>query len=192
MNARYSQLLEIRDLHCELAADQSAVCFFLAENRSELPLFDVRFKGTVRFANGRTNESEGGIGLMQISPGEALPVYLRVPGYAAEIENASVSIIDLSYSEAMTASFRVPDTLYKTESTLNPDGLSAAVTIRFSAEAGRLYEEKKVNVLVSAFDAEGRIIGCRSLYSDFYQRLDVTVYAQGGRVAEVEVRVEAY
>ena len=192
LNARYSELLQVDDIHCESAADLSAACFFLAKNISALPLYGVRFTGNVRFADGSSAQAEGGTGLMQILPGERFPVFLRIPGGQPEIADASVSISRLDHSEAMTASLRVPDTLYKTETDILPGGLAAKVTIRFSAEAARSYKDKQINVLVSAYDGEGHPVGIRSLYTDWYSRLDVTVYAQKGPIAAAEVRMEAY
>ena len=64
--------------------------------------------------------------------------------------------------------------------------------IRFIPEAEALYSEKMINILAAAWDTDGNLAGVRSLYSDFYSRMDITVYSIGPAIDRVELYLEAY
>lgn len=192
LNKQYGDQLRVTDLNCTVAADGSAVCLMLAENLSDDPLFDVRLKAHVRGTNGSTGQAEADIALMQILPGEKLPVYISVPGNFGSVESASVDIVSLTANEKMRSSFRVSQELYTLEESFSPDRISASVTVSFGSQGIVSFRNKKINVFAAAYNTEGKLIGVRSLYSDFFQRLDITVYSDGGPIASVDIRVEAY
>lgn len=192
LSRRYEELIRIRDPYCEVLADQSALCFFHTENISELPLYGVQLKTTVRSLNGSSGETVSGIALMQILPAESLPVYTNVPGSFSEITDVSVSAADLSYSELMTGSFRIPSESFHMSLSILPDGTAASAAIEFTDEAIRSYDSRQINVLAAAYDSEGILCGVRSLYSSFYPRLDITVYSAYRGIKTVELLLEAY
>ena len=192
LNRRYADLIRITDLDCTAAADRSAGCLFHAENLSDLPLFDVQLNASVRGKNGASGQADGKISLMQILPGEKLPVYISVQGDFSEVEQASVSVRNLSYSEMLQSSFRIGAELYTQTDTLTADGIGAASAIRFNADGIKACRDKKINIQSAAYDEEGKLTGVRSLYSDFFPRLDITVYSGGSAIRSVVVRMEAY
>lgn len=192
LNRHYAELVRINELKCSLAADRSAVCLFYVENISDLPLFDVRLKAEVQDGNGVRGSAEADIPLMQVLPREQIPVYLGIPGRFADTEKASVSVIDLTRSELLQSSFRIDPDFYSEEERRSPDGIADTVTITFSAEGAAALSGKKINVLAAALDESGKLAGVRSLYSDFYPRLDITVYSAGPAIAAVMLYLEAY
>lgn len=185
--SRYAEKIAVKNLNCELAADQSALCLFEVENLTELPLYDLRFKVFLGSA-----EAEGSIGLMQLLSGETLPVYIGIPGIFGTVSGAAVSVTGLSWSEMMTADFRVPQSAYTETDELLPDGAAGTAVIVFNGNAMEEYQDRQVNVLAAAYDADGNLIGVRSLYSDFYPRLDITVYANAQKIASLKVWLEVY
>ncbi len=191
-NSVYAEYVRADDLHCEVMADHSAVCLFHLTNLSELPLFDVRLRAAVRDAKGASGQAESAIALMQILPGESLPVYISVPGDFDSVKEASVSVTNLSYEEHLQSSFRIPSGSFRQTDLILPDGIGATSVIVFNSEGIETFQGKKVNVLAAAYDAEGKLIGVRSLYSDFYSRLDITVYSTGSAIAAVKLFPEAY
>ena len=192
LSRRNSELIMAQNPLCEILADQSALCFFQAENLSELPLFDVQIKAAVRGHNGNIGEAVSGIALMQILPGEALPVYLNVPGPFDEIAAISAAAIDLSYSERMTGSFRIPEENYRTSISILPDGAAATASVEFTEQALTAYRDRRINILAAAYDEEGKLCGVRSLYSSFYPRLDITIYSAYRKITSVDLILEAY
>ena len=54
------------------------------------------------------------------------------------------------------------------------------------------YETKKINILAASYSAEGALNGVRSMYSDIYPVIELTVYSSGSDVDSVRVWVEAY
>ena len=70
--------------------------------------------------------------------------------------------------------------------------VSGTSTVEFTSEGIAAYSEKKINVLSAAYDAENNLIGVRSLYTDFYPRLDITVYSAGPAVGTVRIFMEVY
>lgn len=192
LNRYYAELARINELKCSTAADRSAVCLFYVENISDLPLFDVRLKAEVQSGNGIRASAESDIPLMQILPGEQIPVYIGIPGGFEDTENASVSVIDLTRSELLQSSFRIAPDLYTIEDRKSPDGIADTVTISFSGEGAAALSGKKINVLAAALDENGQLAGVRSLYSDFYPRLDITVYSAGPAITAVQLYMEAY
>ncbi len=192
LNKLYSQMVRMDDLHCEIGADRSAICLFHLTNLSDLPLFDVGVKAVVKDSGGRTGEAESPIALMQIMPGESLPVFIPVPGNFDSAENAAVTVKKLSYSEALQSSFRVPAGSYRQTDRFLPDRIGATSVIVFNSEGSEAYQKKKINVLAAAYSADGQLVGVRSLYSDYYPRLDITVYSAGPAIDSVKLFVEAY
>ncbi len=192
LGKRYGDLIRITDLNCRCSPGGSAGCLFRAENLGDQPLYDVRFKASVRGSSGKTGQAEAAIALMQILPGEKLPVYIGIPGDFGSGVQPSVSVVNLAYNEKMQGSFRIPQDRYTVTETLSPDGISAASAIRFDSEGIAAYQNKKINVLSAAFDADGKLVGVRSLYSDFYPGMDITVYSAGEPIRTVEIRIEAY
>ncbi len=185
--SRYAEKIAVKNVNCELTADRSALCLFEVENLTELPLYDIRLKASV---NG--TEAEGGIGLMQLLGGETLPAYISVPGTFDNVNGASVSVTSLSWSEMMTADFRVPEAYYTETDELLPDGAAGTAVIVFNSEAMSEYEGRQVNVLAAGYDADGNLVGVRSLYSDFYARLDITAYANARRIVSLKTWLEVY
>ena len=191
-SGRYAEMLLIKETACEVLADSSAFCLFNAENRSDLPLFDIRFRTTVRGRNGNRGQTEGSIALMQILPGESLPVGINITGPFDQIDSADVSIVNLSWSEMLTGSFRISEQAFRQSLSILPDGTGAAAAIEFSADSIPVYHGKKINILAAAYDGNGKLTGIRSLYSDFYPRMDITVYAAAGKITNVKIFAEAY
>ena len=182
----------MEDLNCQIAADRSVNCLFHAENLSDLPLNDVLLRASVRGTDGMTGAAEAAIALMQILPGEKLPVFINVPGNFSGIEAASVSVQQMSYSDMLTVSFRVPEDQYTLTTAVFPDGIGAVNTVLFNADGTAAQEGRKINILAAAYDSEGSPVGVRSLYSDFYPRLDITVYSAGPAIDHVKIFMEAY
>lgn len=191
-SSHYSRMVRINDLNCSVLADSSALCLFHAENLTELPLFDLRIHLSVLGQNGNRGQAEGSTALMQILPGEKLPMAMSVPGSFDAVESAEEAVLNLSQSELLTASFRIPDGHYRQSVSILPDGISATVTIEFNADIIPVYQGKSVNVLAAAYDNNGQLTGVRSLYSDFYPRLDVTTYAVRGKITDVKLFAEVY
>ena len=191
-SGRYAELLRIGETSCEVLADRSAFCLFHAENLSDLPLFDIRFRTTVSGRNGNRGQAEGSIALMQILPGESLPVGMNITGPFDEIDNVEVSVLNLSWSEMLTGSFRIPEQAFRQDVSILPDGAGAGITIEFNTESIPVYQGKRINILAAAYNSTGKLTGIRSLYSDFYSRLDITVYAAAGMITNVEIFAEAY
>lgn len=185
--SRYTEKIALKNVNCELAADHSALCLFEVENLTELPLYDIRLKASLGGV-----EAEGGIGLMQLLPGETLPVYIGIPGSFGDVSGASVSVSALSWAEMMTADFRVPESAYTETDELLPDGAAGTAVIVFNGDAQEEYQDRKVNVLAAAYDADGNLVGVRSLYSNFYARLDITVYANARSIAALKTWLEVY
>lgn len=192
LDKRYAELVRINDLQCSTAADRSAFCLFYVENLSDLPLFDVRLKAEVQSGNGVRGTAESNIPLMQVLPGAHIPMVIAVPGRFENAEKASVKVIDLTGSELLQSSFRVEPDLYSQTERFSPDGIAASVTITFSGEGITSLSGKKINVLAAGLDGEGHLAGVRSLYSDFYPRLDITVYSVGPAITSVMLYMEAY
>ena len=188
----YSKIVRINDLNCSVLADSSALCLFHAENLTELPLYDLRVQLTVYGQNGSRGQAEGSTALMQILPGEKLPIAINVPGTFDTVENAEPVVLNLTQSELLSASFRIPDGHYRQSVSILPDGISATATIEYNADIIPLYQGKNVNVLAAAYDNNGQLTGLRSLYSDFYSRLDVTAYAVYGKITDVKLFMEVY
>ena len=192
LNKRYAEKSRINDLSCVTAADHSAICLFYIENLSEYPLYDVALKAEVRGKNGAVGTAETKIALMQVLPGEQLPVYIGVPGYFDDVDTASINVTNLSWSDLLQSSFRIPQEMFTRNVSLTADGIAAGVTVLFNADGAAACREKKINMLAAARDKDGRLVGIRSLYSDFYSRLDITVYSIGPCIETVDLYVEAY
>ena len=192
LESRYSEKLRAEDLNCQITADRGALCLFHAVNLSDLPLYDVRFQASVRGNNGITETADAAIALMQILPGEKLPVFVKVPGDFGGITGASVSVQHLSYSEMLATSFRVAEDLYDRTDLIFPDGIGAVSSILFSGDGAASLAGRKINVLAAAYDGDGALAGIRSLYSDFYPRLDITVYSAGPVIESVKIFMEVY
>ena len=192
LNKRYGELIRINELKCGPAADRSAVCLFYVENISDLPLFDVRLKAEVQAGNGVRGSAESDIPLMQVLPEEQIPVYIGVPGQFDDANKASVRAVNLTRSELLKSSFRIAPDLYSKTEQFSPDGIAATVTITFTGEGSAAFSGKKINVLAGGLDENGQLAGVRSLYSDFYPRLDITVYSIGPAIASTILYLEAY
>ena len=108
------------------------------------------------------------------------------------MSGASVSVSALSWAEMMTADFRVPESAYTETDELLPDGAAGTAVIVFNGDAQEEYQDRKVNVLAAAYDADGNLVGVRSLYSNFYARLDITVYANARSIAALKTWLEVY
>lgn len=189
---RYAEVLQVTGNRCEIMADGAALCFLQAENISGSPLFDVRFTVNVRGQNGSYAQSQADIPLMQILPGEKLPLTVTVPGDFDTAESVTTRVENLSVSDKLQSSFRIPESFFTVKNSFPPDHISGTSTIEFTAEGIAAYSGKKINVLAAAYDAENNLIGVRSLYTDFYPRLDITVYSNGRPIGSVELRLEAY
>ena len=189
---QYGELIRITDLNCEVLGDQSVLCLCHAENLSELPLFDVQLKAEVRGANQARAQAADVIPMIQILPGEILPIDLSIPGTFDEIAEASVKVENLTCSEMLNSSFRIPAEMYSQTDSFLPDGVAVISTIRFNEADESMWQDKHINVLAAAYDAAGELLGVRSLYSDFYSRLDITVYSNNRRIDHVDIRMEAY
>lgn len=192
LDSRYSKMLRIDGLACVTAADHHAVCFFHAENISEYPLYDIRLKTSVQGANGARGEAEAGVSLIQIMPGERIPVCTEVQGVFDGQLTASVKSTVLSWSELFSSSFRIAEDRYEVSAQIFPDGIGADVTLRFSADALTALREKKINVLSAAYAADGSLIGIRSLYTDLFPEVSLTIYSVGPVIDSVSVWLEAY
>ena len=189
---RYAEVLQVNGNGCEIMADGAALCFLHAENLSESPLFDVRVSLNVRGQNGYTAHSESDIPLMQILPGEKLPMAVIIPGNFDNVENMAIRVENLTVSDKLQSSFRIPESFYTKKETFPPDRISGTSTIEFTSEGITAYSGKKINVLSAAYDADKKLIGVRSLYSDFYPRLDITAYTNDQPIEFIELRLEAY
>lgn len=189
---RYGEFLQLADSRCEINAAGSALCFLHAENISDAPLYDVRIRGEVSGKNGFSAGAETDIPLIQILPGEKLPVTLTVPGSFDNAEHFSFSIRNLSGGGLLQSSFRIPENKYTQTNRYSPDLISGTAVIEFTPEGIAAYQGKQINVLAAAYDQNGDLTAVRSLFTDFFPRLEITVYSGSREIATVELRLEAY
>ena len=129
---------------------------------------------------------------MQILPGEKLPMAVVIPGNFDTAENVMIRVENLTVSDKLQSSFRIPESFYTQKDSFPPDRVSGTSTIEFTSEGIAAYSEKKINVLSAAYDAENILIGVRSLYTDFYPRLDITAYTNNQSIEFIDLRLEAY
>lgn len=188
----YSEVIRFGEPACSTAADHHAVCLFHAENISDAPLYDVQMRIGIRSVNGARGEADGSIPLIQVMPGESLPVFIDVPGGFDGIKEASVKCTGLTRSGVFSSSFRIPESLYTVDTAMMPGGIGSRVTLRFSAEALSSYEKKQINILAASYSADGVLNGVRSMYSDFYPVIELSVYSSGSGTDSVRVWLEAY
>ena len=188
----YGERIRVTDINCEILADQSVLCLFNVENLTELPLYEVEFTADIRGQNGAANQMEGSIPLIQILPGEKLPCSLTIPGHFDTISNASIRIQNLVQSEMLQSSFRIPEEYYSVTENFLPDGAAATAAIRFNDAGYTNLQDKQINILAAAYDAEGSLAGTRSLFSDFYPRMDITLYTNNHNIDRIELKLEAY
>lgn len=189
---RYAEVLKVTESSCEILAGGAAFCLLCAENISESPLLDVRVTVSVRGQNGYSARSVADIPLMQILPGEKLPMTVVIPGNFDTAENVTIRVENLTVSDKLQSSFRIPESFYTQKDSFPPDRVSGTSTIEFTSEGIAAYSEKKINVLSAAYDAENNLIGVRSLYTDFYPRLDITAYTNNQSIEFIDLRLEAY
>ena len=189
---RYAEVLQVTESSCEITADGAALCLLFTENISESPLFDVRVSVSVRGQNGYSAQSEADIPLMQILPGEKLPMSVVIPGNFDTAENVMIRADNLTVSDKLQSSFRISEAHYTQKDSFSPDRVSGTSVIEFTAEGISAYSEKKINVLSAAYDDENNLIGVRSLYTDFYPRLDITTYTNNRPIEFIQLRLEAY
>lgn len=192
LNEMYGKRVKISGLHCDPAADRHAMCFFYAENLFDLPLFDVSLRAEIRDENGTAGESSGSIALIQILPGEKLPIFLEIPGSFGSISQASVSVLNLSWSEQMQSSFRIPEDAFSLTDSCLPDRTGVTSRISFTDTGIESYSGRMINVLASAYDAEGQLTGIRSLYTEFRPQIEITVYSNNIPIESVSILMEAY
>ncbi|MBR6090784.1 MAG: LysM peptidoglycan-binding domain-containing protein, partial [Anaerolineaceae bacterium] len=188
----YSEKLRADYLHCETTADLNALCFFHLHNLSDLPLFDTELRAAVSAGNGSAGQAEAHIPLIQILPGESLPMSITVPGNFDTITNSTVSIIHMTWSDSLRSSFRIPEIAYTQTDRFLPDGISVTSAVDFMQEEISSWQDKKINILAAAYDEAGSLTGIRSLYSDFFPHLEITVYSNGRPISSVMLRLEAY
>lgn len=188
----YDELIHITDINCEILANQSVLCLFHAENLTDYPLYEVEFTANIRGQNGAANQAEGMIPLMQILPGEKLPCSLTIPGHFDKVESVSIKLTNLTQSEMLQSSFRIPDEYYSVTENFLPDRIAATAAIHFNADGSTELQNKKINILAAAYNADGSLTGTRSLYSDFYSRIDITLYTNNQKINRIELRLEAY
>ena len=188
----YSEVLRFSEPVCVTAADHHAVCLFHTENISETPLYDVQMRISIRAANGARGEADGSIPLIQVMPGESLPVFIDVPGTFDGVSEASVKCTGLTRSGVFSSSFRVPDSMYTADTVMMPGGIGSMITLRFSEEALSSYGMKQINILAASYSAEGVLNGIRSMYSDIYPVIELTVYSSGSEIDSVRIWLEAY
>ena len=189
---RYAEVLQVTADNCEITADGAALCFLLAENISDSPLFEVQISVNVRGQNGFTARAAADIPLMQILPGEKLPMAVVIPGSFDAVENTEIRVENLTISDKLQSSFRIPEALFTHKESFPPDRVSGKAAIEFSPEAAETYREKKINVLAAAYDDSGTLVAVRSLYTAFYPRLDITLYSNNRTIDSIELRLEAY
>lgn len=192
LNKLYADLVSVTDINCEVLADQSVLCLFHIENLTDLPLYEVEFSADIRGQNGTEGHSEGIIPLMHILPGEKLPCALTIPGYFDAVESVLISVQNLSQSEMLQSSFRIPAENYSHTENFLPDGVSASSVIHFKENSYELLRDKRINILAAAYDADNILAGVRSLFSDFYPRVDITLYTNNHKISRIELRLEAY
>ena len=53
-------------------------------------------------------------------------------------------------------------------------------------------QDKQINILAAAYDTDGSLASVRSLFSDFYPRMDITVYTNNHKIGRIELKMEAY
>lgn len=188
----YGEKIRITDINCDILADQSALCLFHTENLTELPLYEVEFTADIRGQNGTTSQAEGLIPLMQILSGEKMPCSLIIPGHFDSIENVAININNLTQSEMLQSSFRIPEDYYSVTENFLPDGVAAISTIQFNDTVYPKLQDKQINILAAAYDTDGSLAGVRSLFSDFYPRMDITVYTNNHKIGRIELKMEAY
>lgn len=188
----YSSLIQVNDIHCELGADSSAFCFMNAENRSEHPLYNISLSVSGTDAEGHSAEAEGSIPLMQLLPGESLPVFFGLEGSFSSAPEAVCLITRAEYNEASKGSFRVDPQHYSQTITILPDGSGADIAFLFDDETLASENIRKVNLLAAAYDTGGKLIGVRSMYGDLYRELHINVYSIGGSTASAQTWVEVY
>ena len=189
---RYAEVLQMTESGCDIMTGGAALCCLHAENISESPLFDVRISVNVRGQDGYTARSEADIPLMQILPGEKLPMSVMIPGNFDTVESVTIRVENLTVSDKLQSSFRISESFYTQKDSFSPDRVSGTSAIEFTPEGATAYREKKINVLSAAYDAENNLIGVRSLYTDFFPRLDITTYTNNQPIEYIELRLEAY
>jgi len=192
LHQHYGEIVRITDINCELTTDQNALCLFHVENLSDLPLYDIRIKADIRGKNGKTGQAEAVIPLMQVIPGEKLPMSMTIPGPFDALESTEITVQNLSRSEMIQSTFRIsPDDYTQTDSYL-PDKASANTTILFTKPDDPGWQNRHINILAAAYDSSGTLIGVRSLYSDFYPQLNIITYTNNRKIDRIDLKLEMY
>lgn len=192
MNTVYAEHMQITDSRCYAMVDQSAACFLTIRNTGTDPVFNIQLSASIVDAGGGKSTSEGDFSLLQLLPGEEIPVYTYAAGPLAQPCSISGVIDDLSSDPNMPAAFRIDEERMEWTVQISADGLSADISFLFDAALADEREAENVNILAAAYNASGEVIGERSMIGSFYPDLSVTVYSLSGTIDSVKTWVELY
>lgn len=184
----YGDMLETTSFSCERIADASALCLGELTNRTDSPVTNIGLTAVVRDVLGNKAEGSGGLATVQIEARETLPFVLPVFGSFGDLSGCSLSVTQMETVGDGWGSFRINEAQYTVAWQLRPAGTAADLEITFLNS----FSGKKVNILAAAYDAEGTLIGVRSMYTVYRNKVLLDLYSLQGQIASVRTVIEVY
>ncbi len=188
----YSAYVQNNGTECFTSPAQNISCIARVQNPGDELVTNVFLRLNLTDSAGQNIELSAGTPLIQLLPGEEIPVLFYgfksgTPPFAT-----SFSVTNLEVFDNTVNSFRLPKDQWENTVTISADKLSAAIHIRIFQNPDSSDPNKKYNILAVAYRLDGIPVGIRSWNGNGSSDVDLTVYSLSGPIDSVKVWAEAY
>ncbi len=189
LQTKFSEDLLIETVRCFSQGDIRSQCLAEIVNPGQRVVYNAELRLTVTDGSGWQSESKTAPALIQLLPGEKLPVLFSFPFPFLNDHQLTAHVDNLLTTAELTSGLRLSDAENYSDVQILPGGQSASVTIQL-ADVERF---SSCQILAAAYNAAAEPIGLRALTLDeFTQDVNVMLYALADSISSVKIWVETY
>ncbi len=185
----FSKYVQLNGTECFSQLNNQISCLLRIQNSGEQSLVNLQMQLEIIDNNGGKMLISSGTPLIQLLPGEEIPVLFS--GSHSELSEPFETrflIENLDLIGNQDTSFRLAEDLYEPSYDISADGLNADVRIRFTSNL----KKQSIRILAAAYRADGTPNGIRSWIGNPASEIRIHVYSLSDKINSIKIWAEYY
>ena len=189
----YSKYIQYNGSECFTQLSNQISCLSRIQNSGDQSVINLQMQLEVTDGGGKKIFLSSGAPLIQLFPGEEVPVLFT--GFNSELSaplETRFQIKTLDVIEYHENSFRIAADSMETSYEISADGLAADIRIRFVSDLLIHPSDRNIKIVAVVYRMDGTPVGIRTWIGNVTSEINMSVYSLSDKIESVKLWAEYY
>ena len=193
IQSMYSKYIQYNGSECISQLFHQISCLSRIKNSGDQSVINLQMQLEVADGSGKKLLLSSGSPLIQLSPGEEIPVLFT--GFNSELSapfETRFQVKNLDVADYRENSFCIAADSMGNSYEISPDGLCAKIQIRFASDLDIHAFNRNIKIVAAVYRKDGTPAGIRTWIGNVASEINMSVYSLSGKIESVKIWAEYY